>query len=192
MTINRLVLHRLRVPLTTPYRLAFGPISAFDTLLVELRDARGRTGLGEATYLTGYSDETIDDGWTLAQRLADSYPEFASGAVKSWLQTHFATAPFTATAFNTALEMLAGNSLLAAEHSTRVPVLGLLHATATADIERGYFETFSAAAFVDLSPAYLRRLRARGEGPIFYRLGRRVVYRRSDLDEWVSRFKVAR
>ncbi len=62
----------------------------------------------------------------------------------------------------------------------------------TADIERGYFETFSAAAFVDLSPAYLRLLRARGEGPPYYRLGRRVVYKRDDLATWVERFRVAR
>lgn len=61
----------------------------------------------------------------------------------------------------------------------------------TAGIERGYFETAAAAAFVDLSPAYLRLLRARSEGPPYYRLGRRVVYKPNDLTAWVERFRVA-
>jgi hypothetical protein len=59
-----------------------------------------------------------------------------------------------------------------------------------AEIERGYFETAAAAAFTDLSPAYLRLLRSRGEGPPYYRLGRRVVYKREDLTEWVESFRV--
>ena len=63
---------------------------------------------------------------------------------------------------------------------------------AACEIERGYFETRAAAAFVDLSAAYLRLLRARGEGPPYYRLGRRVVYKRGDLTAWVESFRVAK
>ena len=59
------------------------------------------------------------------------------------------------------------------------------------EIERGFFETAAAAAFVDLSASYLRLLRARGEGPPYYRLGRRVVYKRGDLTAWVEGFRVA-
>ncbi len=61
----------------------------------------------------------------------------------------------------------------------------------TADIERGFLETSTAGAFVDLSAGYLRLLRARGEGPPYFRLGRRIVYRREDLIAWVERFRVA-
>jgi L-alanine-DL-glutamate epimerase-like enolase superfamily enzyme len=128
-------LYRLRVPLTTPYRLSFGPVHAFDTVLVETRDADGHDGLGEATYLTGYTDETIEDGWLLAQRLAREYTGRDTNDVQARLQGHFTTAPFTATAFNTALEMAGGHPLLTVEHTTSAPVLGLLHATETADIE---------------------------------------------------------
>ena len=144
MKIERLTLHRLRVPLTTPYRLSFGPIDAYDTVLVEVRGDDGRAGLGEATYLAGYSDETIADGWTLAQRLASEYAGLQARAVQSRLEPYFASAPFTATAFNTALEMLAANPLLAVERPTRVPVLGLLHATATAAIGRESEQLFKA------------------------------------------------
>ena len=136
MKIDSIALYRLRVPLTTPYRLSFGPIHAFDTVLVEMRPADGRIGLGEATYLTGYTDETIEDSWTLVQSLAAACAGGDRMAVKTRLEPYFESAPFTATAFNTALEMAAGHRLLAVERPTRAPVLGLLHATDSAAIER--------------------------------------------------------
>ncbi len=72
--VERLNLHRLQMPLTTPYKLAFGPVTAFDTILVEAQDGDGRIGLGEATLLTGYTDETIDGAWALLQALAAACP----------------------------------------------------------------------------------------------------------------------
>lgn len=142
MKIESIALHRLRVPLTTPYRLAFGALHAFDTVLVEMRADSGGIGLGEATYLTGYTDETIEDSWTLAQRLAGAYAGLETEAIRAGLESYFETAPFTATAFNTALEMLAGDPLLAVERPVKVPVLGLLHATESPDIERESAELF--------------------------------------------------
>ena len=56
MKIECVTLYRLRVPLTAPYRLSFGPLHAFDTVLVQTRDDGEHTWLGEATYLTGYTD----------------------------------------------------------------------------------------------------------------------------------------
>ena len=136
MTIEHISAYRLRVPLTTPYRLSFGPVHAFDTVLIEMRDKDGRTGLGEATYLTGYTDETIEGGWALVQSLAATCTGAEEASVRARLEPHFQSAPFTATAFNTALEMVSGHPLLETTTATRVPVLGLLHATDTADIER--------------------------------------------------------
>lgn len=37
-----------------------------------------------------------------------------------------------------------------------------------------------------LAPAILETLRSRGGGPPFVKLGRRVVYRREDLDSWLE------
>ena len=67
---DRIDVHRLRIPLVTPYRLAFGPVDHFDTIVVEITDRDGRVGLGEATVLTGYTDETIDDSWRVARDFA--------------------------------------------------------------------------------------------------------------------------
>jgi L-alanine-DL-glutamate epimerase-like enolase superfamily enzyme len=66
----RIEMHRLSLPLRTPYKLAMGAVSTFDTILIEAIDSDGRRGWGEATILTGYTDETIEGAWAEAQRLA--------------------------------------------------------------------------------------------------------------------------
>ena len=124
MHIEQIHIHRLRVPLRTPYRLSFGPVDAFDTVLIEMRDRDGHSGIGEATYLTGYTDETIAASWTLVQRLGREYAGLEAGDITRRLQPHFAPAPFTATAFKTALEMAANPPLLRVEQQGRVPVRG--------------------------------------------------------------------
>jgi L-alanine-DL-glutamate epimerase-like enolase superfamily enzyme len=69
-TIEKLQLHRLSIPLTTPYKLAFGPVIAFDTIIARVLGADGREGFGEATILTGYTSETINRAWRIAGELA--------------------------------------------------------------------------------------------------------------------------
>ena len=54
-----LSIFRLSQRLKTPYRLSFGTLTAFETLVVRLR-AGGAEGYGEITPLPGYSHETID------------------------------------------------------------------------------------------------------------------------------------
>ena len=46
--------------------------------------------------------------------------------------------------------------------------------------------TTEAAEYVGLSPRTLERYRVTGEGPKFLKVGRRVLYRRSDLDGWLE------
>jgi len=43
-----------------------------------------------------------------------------------------------------------------------------------------------AARFLGLSQSTLAKLRVSGGGPIFCKLGRRVLYRRVDLDDYLS------
>ncbi|MBI3068951.1 MAG: hypothetical protein HYY79_08810, partial [Betaproteobacteria bacterium] len=69
---DRITVYRLSIPLKVPYRLSFGTVEHFDTLVVELADGRGGVGLGEATVLTGYTDETINESWQTACRFAQA------------------------------------------------------------------------------------------------------------------------
>jgi hypothetical protein len=47
--------------------------------------------------------------------------------------------------------------------------------------------TSEAAAHCHLSPRTLEKRRVKGDGPPFYKVGRRVLYRLGDLDEWIAR-----
>ncbi|HYC36121.1 MAG TPA: enolase C-terminal domain-like protein [Usitatibacter sp.] len=116
---------RLRLPLVTPYRLAFGPVTHLDTVIVRWVSREGMEGFGEATLLTGYTDETIEGTWAKAQELSRAVRSASfdlEGALDSLLPTH----PFLVTAFRTAREMAEGSELLSLEAPARVPILGLL------------------------------------------------------------------
>jgi hypothetical protein len=47
-----------------------------------------------------------------------------------------------------------------------------------------------AAAYLDLSPQYLAQLRMKKAGPAYHQVGRRCLYRKSDLDAWVAQYRV--
>jgi predicted DNA-binding transcriptional regulator AlpA len=46
--------------------------------------------------------------------------------------------------------------------------------------------TEEVAALTRKSPATIRWLKATGQGPRWGKLGRRVVYRRADVEEWIG------
>jgi L-alanine-DL-glutamate epimerase-like enolase superfamily enzyme len=129
MRIDEIRLYRLSVPLTEPYHLAFGDVTAFDTLLVEMLADDGATGLGEATYLAGYTDEVMTDGWPLAQALAAQLRGCPPAEAPRVWAACVDRNPFTVTAFAGALEMLAADPLLSVRETTRVQILGLLNAS---------------------------------------------------------------
>ncbi len=51
---------------------------------------------------------------------------------------------------------------------------------------RIYLSNLDAADLLGLSPRTLERLRIEGRGPAFLKLGRRVVYARTDLVAWAE------
>lgn len=124
----------LQLPLARPYRLAFGPVTGFDTLLVRVTQADGASGWGEATLLTGYTDETIEGTWArageLLDALRDASPADASRRLAALLAPLDGSHPFLTTAFRTAFEMAASSPLLQVDARpdlpVRVPILGLL------------------------------------------------------------------
>lgn len=55
--------------------------------------------------------------------------------------------------------------------------------------EHHCLRTADAASYVGLSKSTLEKLRVTGGGPAYSALGRVVVYRLQDLDEWVNAHK---
>jgi L-alanine-DL-glutamate epimerase-like enolase superfamily enzyme len=132
--IGGIRLDRLEIPLTAPYKLAMGAVRHFDTILVSVETEAG-AGIGEATILTGYTDETIDRSWALAQALAPQLCGLDRDAAKREALTHFDSAPFVVSAFVSALEMSEGNALLAVNEPVLVPILAVINAMDPAGIE---------------------------------------------------------
>jgi len=52
-----------------------------------------------------------------------------------------------------------------------------------------YLDNKQAATYVGLSPHTLNRMRVTGEGPLYAKAGRRVLYDRADLDAWIEQRK---
>jgi len=48
------------------------------------------------------------------------------------------------------------------------------------------FTAGEAAKMLGLAPSTLAKLRLNGNGPTYCKLGRRVVYRRVDLEQWLQ------
>jgi L-Ala-D/L-Glu epimerase len=146
MEIERVDVHRLEIPLERPYRLAFGPVTHYDTLVVTVTGRNGRVGHGEATLLTGYTDETIDAGHALARDIARQLPGIASTAACARLASIGERSPFIATAFHTALDMALGHPLLSPAAGTRVAILGLLQGADEAEL-RDHFARLVADGY---------------------------------------------
>ncbi len=125
--IEDIVLRLLRIPLRTPYKLAFGPVTHFDTILAHV-SADGRTGVGEATILTGYTAETVGESWARALETARELPGISCEAAKAAIASDLNDVPFTATALTTALEMIERHPALQVEQSTRIPLLAGINA----------------------------------------------------------------
>lgn len=134
-TVERVNLYRLDVRLTVPYKLAFGPVTAFDTIVVEAQDDEGRFGLGEATLLTGYTGETVDGSWELLQRLAAGLPGQSPARCVELAAEVTAAAPFAATALATTMEMLQASPWLQLPYPARVPLLGVVNGSEAGALE---------------------------------------------------------
>lgn len=132
---RRIELRALRIPLTSPYKLAFGRIEAFDTLLVEISDGAD-WGIGEATFLTGYSDESAETGWARAVELAGRTAGQSLAHADEITAAARRDTAFTATAFATACGMLAGHPLLTVDRRTPVPLLAIVNSADPAGYER--------------------------------------------------------
>ena len=133
--VTGVTLHRLRIPLRVPYKLSFGPVEAFDTILVEITGEDGRAGFGEATFLPGYSEETMEGSWGRAAALAERSMGRPTGEIIALAAALLHGGPFTSTAFTTACEMLSGHSMLAPRQTTTVPLLAIVNSDEPAGYE---------------------------------------------------------
>lgn len=135
MILEHLTLWLLRLPLVKPYKLAFGVIDAFDTIIVKA-EGDGRQGFGEATILTGYTNETIGSSWPVCQAIAADATGRDSAQAKEFADGWRRDAPFAATAVVTAIEMMEGHPLLTGDKETSVALLAIVNETEGSALEQ--------------------------------------------------------
>lgn len=65
LSVERITLHRVRVPLREPFRISNGSVIEKDVVIVEVRTKHGVVGWGESSPMSGsfYSDDTPDGAW---------------------------------------------------------------------------------------------------------------------------------
>ena len=59
------------------------------------------------------------------------------------------------------------------------------HGDAVQPVRRKMLVTSDAAKYCDSSPSTFAKFRRKRGGPIFVRIGRRILYRQDDLDAWL-------
>ena len=62
----------------------------------------------------------------------------------------------------------------------------VVDATTTTTERTPLLSVDKAASYLGLSATYLNKLRVIGGGPAFHKVGVRVLYRLSDLEDWLS------
>ncbi len=132
--IESISIYRLELPLIVPYRLAFGDVCHFDTVLVVAKGVNGEIGVGEGTILTGYTDETIEGSWSLLKKLTRQIKEGKSSELDQIVNPYLSQAPFTVTALLTAIDMIRYPDLYQTPKDVDVPILGILNASMGPDV----------------------------------------------------------
>ena len=132
--ITKVEVNKLQLPLTVPYKLVFRPVTALDTIIVQVFDTDGRVGFGEATILTGYTHETIESAWQVVSEISSSITGHDVTDAKLQALLGHAEAPFAVTTIVTAIEMLEGHAVLQPKSSSQVSLLAILSAMDEASI----------------------------------------------------------
>lgn len=135
MKIESFHLYKLELPLRVPYKLAFGTVMAFDTLIAETRSDDQRRAFGEATVLPGYTDETVEGSWRLMGETAARLVGLGGTDAKALAAEKIHDGPFAMTALITAIEALEDNPHLAVRAATPVPLLAVLNGMGGPEME---------------------------------------------------------
>ncbi len=107
MRIDKVILHRVRVPFHEPFRISNGVVSAKESVVVEAHGER-LIGYGEASPMAGsfYSQETPKSTWrALTEELAPALLRRGSGSLRDFVEgiDGYGREPFARAGLETAL-----------------------------------------------------------------------------------------
>jgi L-Ala-D/L-Glu epimerase len=132
--ISEVTLYQLGFPLKVPYRLSSGDLVLFDPLVVEVRDADGRTGWGEALIVPGYTPESVADAWNLCKELGARVAGMDTASARRAVLERIDISAGAASAFLAAFDMMEDHPVLRIAQDTEVPLLAPCQAHEPAEV----------------------------------------------------------
>ncbi|AOB30091.1 hypothetical protein AKI39_04375 [Bordetella sp. H567] len=194
--IRKVTLRRLRLPLTTPYRLSYRTFTEFEPYLVELEDEAGRRAFADGHVSPGSSSETREGAWAFCLEQLAALPGRDAGDAKAALLARFLDSKVAVTAMVCAIEALENSPFLDVVQDTvlplLVPVSALEPAAIAEEIDRRIaagFRVFKVKVGKDVA-ADLERVRAiqrAADGRASLRLDANRAYSRDDAVAFVGK-----
>lgn len=126
--VHEIILRRLNLPLTRPYRLSYRTFTEFEPIIVHVRSSSGVEGWGEGHISPGSSSETRESGWRFCCEHADMIIGKDARMAARRLTESMAASKVAATAIITAIEMMQDDSALRVENPVALPVVTPFHA----------------------------------------------------------------
>lgn len=195
-TIRKITLRRLRLPLSSPYRLSYRTFTEFEPYLVELEDAAGRQAFADGHVSPGSSSETREGAWAFCLEQLARLPGRDTAQAKQALLDRFEDSKVAVTAMVCAIEALEGSPFLDVARDTvlplLVPVSALEPAAIAEEIDRRIaagFRVFKVKVGKDVG-ADLERVRAiqqAAAGSATLRLDANRAYSRDDAIAFVGK-----
>jgi L-Ala-D/L-Glu epimerase len=145
-SIEQVVVRRLRLPLTTHYKVSQRTFFDFDPIVVEVYLRDGRRGWGETVISPGYTNETPKGGWRFCTGMAARILGCSTSEAKAVLGRHLRENSHAGSVLMTAIEMIEANPLLELQEPGDVPLLAPINAM-EADAIRSEIERLLADGF---------------------------------------------
>ncbi len=134
MTVEQVIVRQVSLPLAEPYKLSLLTMREFDPFLVEVRDAEGRSGFGEALIVPGYTSETVEGTWRLCCTLAETIVGRSLSDAAGIARQAVPQGTGAASAVLAALDLLAGHDVLTPVEDLVVPLLAPLNSDDPAEL----------------------------------------------------------
>lgn len=123
-SISKIKINYCRFPLKIGYKLSFGTVNTFDTVILEIKSDDGQVGFGEATFLPDYGSEDSDEAFNNSKIIGEQIVGMDTQESLSTLNDYYSNNPFLISAFCTAMENL---SRQYSNKSIKVPIIGLMN-----------------------------------------------------------------
>ena len=133
--VERIVLRRVRLPLTVPYRLSYRTFESFEPIIVEAYGMDSGIGWGDGHISPGSSAETREGGWSFIQKMASQIVGLETVEAINNIAKRMHKNKVAGSALIVALEMLEKSPFLDVPEDTRLPLLAPINGLKAKEIE---------------------------------------------------------